>query len=250
MDRKWTTLMISSALAMAGSTIAGAATYRYVDNYSFRIARAPEWNLGAPDGFCRLRIYVDDKARIQLHGDQIVIATESGKRSTDQGSMCNQPLPFGHVEDFRVTAENARGTIMEVTAPNRRNNFTGGLTIDDPQNGGDIYEVVVAWRNPAPVTVAPVVTSDAFDEARACQDRVRSEFLTRNREVDSYIEFAGPATRDDVGLNRGRIRGDGWARNRDESRPITYECVLNDRTNRVITSSYELGPRARVSSLR
>src|SRR5512140_3938657 len=85
MDSKWTTLLISSALAMAGSTVADAANYRYVDNYSFGIARAPEWNLGAPDGFCRLRIYVDDKARTQLHGDQIIIATESRKRSTDQG---------------------------------------------------------------------------------------------------------------------------------------------------------------------
>lgn len=253
MERKWTTLLITSALAMAGSTLAGAQTYRYVDNYTFRVARAPEWNLAANEGFCRLRIYVDDKARIQLHGDQIIVATESGKRSTDQGSMCNQPLPMGHVDDFRVSTEHARGAIMEVTPPMRRNNFTGGLTIEDPQNGGDIYEVVVAWRNPAPVTVAPVAANDPFpyyDETRACQDRVRSEFLSRNRDVDSYIEFAGTAARDTVGPNRERIRGDGWARNRDESRPITYECVLNDSTNRVITSSYELGTRARVSSLR
>jgi hypothetical protein len=252
MDRKWTSLLVSSALAMAGSTLAGAQTYRYVDNYSFRMAHAPEWNMAANEGFCRLRIYVDDRARVQLRGDQIIVATETGKRSTDQGSTCNQPLPLGHVEDFRVTAENARGAIMNVTPPNRRNNFTGGLTIDDPQNGGDIYEVVVAWRNPAPAT-APLAANDPFpyfDEMRACQDRVRSEFLTRNREVDSYIEFTGGAARDDVGPNRERIRGDGWARNRNESRPITYECVLNDRTNRVLSASYELGTRARVSSLR
>jgi hypothetical protein len=255
MNRKWTTLLISSALAAAGSTLADAqSTYRYVDNYSFRIARAPEWNVGASEGFCRLRIYVDDRAHIQLRGDQIVVATESGKRSTDQGSMCNQPLPFGHVEDFRVTTEHARGSIVQVTPPNRRNNFTGGLTIDDPQNGGDIYEVVVAWRNPAPAAgAAPLAANDPYpyyDETRACQDRIRSEFLTRNRDFDAYLEFTGSAARDDVGPNRERIRGEGWARNRDESRPITYECVLNDRTNRVLTASYELGSRARVSSLR
>lgn len=252
MDRKWTGLLVSSALAMAGSTAAGAQSHRYADDYSFRMAHAPEWNVGSSEGFCRLRIYVDDKARIQLRGDQVIVATESGRRSTDRGSVCNQPLPFGHVDDFRVTTEHARGSILEVTPPNQRNNFTGALTIDDPQNGGDIYEVVVAWRNPSPVT-APLAANDPlpyYDEMRACQDRVRSEFLNRNREVDSYLEFTGPAARDDAGPNRERIRGDGWARNRDESRPITYECVLNDRTNRVLSASYELGRRARVSALR
>ena len=255
MDRKSMALLVAGALAAAGATLAGAetTTYRYVDDYSFRVAHSPDWNVASTEGFCRLRIYVDDRARIQLRGDQIVVATEKGERSSDRGSMCNQPLPFGQVDDFRVTTEHARGSIVEVTPPSRRNNFTGALTIDDPQNGPDIYEVVVAWRNPARVRVAPVAVNDPYpyyDELRACQDRVRSEFLTRNREVDSYLEFTGPAARDDAGPNRERIRGDGWARNRDESRPITYECVLNDRTNRVMSASYEVGTRARVSSLR
>jgi hypothetical protein len=253
MNRNLTALLVSSALAAAGSAGAAETTYRYVDNDSFRVARAPEWNVAASEGFCRLRIYVDDRARVQLRGDQLVVATENGKRSTDRGSMCNQPLPFGHVDDFRVTTEHARGSIAEVSPPDRRNNFTGALTIEDPQNGGDIYEVVVAWRNPAPVRVAPVAVNDPiphYDEMRACQDRVRSEFLTRNRDFDAYLEFTGPAARDDVGANRERIRGDAWARNRDESRPLTYECMLNDRTNRVLSASYELGTRSRVSSLR
>ena len=76
-------------------------------------------------------------------------------------------------------------SIAEVTPPNRRNNFTGGLTIDDPQNGGDIYEVVLAWRNPAPLA-APLAANDPYpyyDETRACQDRVRREFLSRTRRL-------------------------------------------------------------------
>ena len=261
MKRNLTALLVSSVLAAGGSTLAAAeTTYRYVDGDTFRIARAPDWNLGATEGFCRLRVYVDDRARIQLRGDQLVVATENGKRSTDRGSMCNQPLPLGHVEDFRVTTEHARGSIVEVTPPDRRNNFTGALTIEDPQNGGDIYEVVVAWRNlpsapiaVAPVQVAPVAVNNPiprYDELRACQDRVRSEFLTRNRDFDAYLEFTGPAAREDIGPARERVRGDAWARNRDESRPLTYECELNHRTNRVLSASYELGTRARVSSLR
>ncbi len=251
MKRKWITVAISSALALGGSLAAGAQSPRYGDDFSFRVGHSPEWNLATNEGQCRLRIFVDDKARVQMRGDQIIVATKSGRRSYDQGSVCNQPLPFHHVDDFRVTAEHARGSIFEVTPPDRRNNFTGGLTIDDPQNGGDVYDVVVAWRNPSMGT-APLASNDPFpyfDETRACQDRVRGEFLSRNRELDSYIEFTSAAARDDVAPNRERIRGEGWARNRNESRPITSECVLNDRTNRVITSSYEVRPRGRYSSL-
>ena len=79
---------------------------------------------------------------------------------------------------------------------------------------------------------------------------MRSEFLNRNRDFDVYLEFTSGAARDTADPGRERIRGDGWARNRDESRPITYECVVNNSTNRVVSASYELGTRSRVSSLR
>lgn len=259
MKRNLTALLVTVALAAGASTLAAAEAYRYGEGESYRVARAPDWNVAATEGFCRLRVYVDDRARIQLRGDQLVVVTEKGHRSMDRGSMCNQPLPYGHVADFRVTTENARGSIVEVTPPDRRNDFTGALTIEDPQNGGDIYEVVVAWRNPpaAPIAVAPVELDRVaanpiphYDELRACQDRVRSEFLTRNRDFDAYLEFTGPAAREDIGPARERIRGDAWARNRDESRPITYECELNHRTNRVLSATYELWTRSRVSASR
>jgi len=124
------------------------------------------------------------------------------------------------------------------------------VTIEDPQNGGDSYELVVAWSNPAGRPAATVSSSDPYpyyDETRACQDRVRRDFLAKN-EDDAYLEFTGVATRDEVGPNRERIRGDAWARNRDESRPMSYECVLNDRTNRVLSASYEMRGR-RYSSI-
>ena len=49
--------------------------------------------------------------------------------------------------------------------------------------------------------------------------------------------------------NRERIRGQAFARNRNESRMLTYECVLNDRTNRVLSASYDLRGPARYSSI-
>jgi hypothetical protein len=159
-------------------------------------------------------------------------------------------LPFRRVDDFKVTTENARGRITEVRSPLRANNFTGTIGIDDPQGGGDTYDLIVSWRNPDTPS-APVASNDGYpyyDETRACQDRVRRDFLAKNAD-DAYLEFAGSVMRDDAGANRERIRGDGWARNRDESRAISYECILNDRNNRVLSSTYEVRGRSRYSSL-
>ena len=240
---------------LAGALLAGAGTaaLAQADRNTFRITRGPDWNLGAADGACRLRISVDDRARVQMRGDEIIVRTESGRRSYDRGSVCNQPLPFHRVEDFRVAVERGRGAVFDVEPPNRRNNFTGSVTIDDPQNGDENYEVVISWRNPDGVRVAPVASADPypyFDEVRACQDRVRGDFIARNRETDAYLEFTSVPLRDEVAPNRERIRGEAWARNRVESRSISYECVLNERTNRVVTSSYEVLPRARLGSAR
>ena len=243
-------IKLAVAGALLGSAAAMAQDYRLGDRpYTFRVGpSAPEWNLNAADAQCRLRIFVDDKAQVQLRGDQIVVQTQSGRRSYDQGSVCTQPLPFNRVEDFRVSLEKGRGRVADVNSPNRRNNFTGAITIEDPKSGGDNYELVVAWRNPQAGS-APVASNDPYpyyDEVRACQDRVRGDFLARQRDrdnEDAYIEFTGAATRDEAGVNRERIRGDAWVRVRDRSRPITYECILNDRTNRVLTTTFEFrGP--------
>ncbi|HYC37649.1 MAG TPA: hypothetical protein VEC19_14580 [Usitatibacter sp.] len=249
MNRKWTLALAVGAL-VAGATPAMAQ--RYVDEYTVRLARSPDWNVAAADGFCRLRLYVDDRARIELRGDQVVVRTESGRRSFDQGSVCNQPLPLHRVDDFRVTTERGRGAVVDVSVPAPRNGFTGALTIHDPQNDGDEYDVVVAWRNPAVRPVEPLAAAGplpVFDEIRACQDRVRGDFIARNSDTDAYLEFTSPPVRDAMGPNRDRIRGEAWARNRVEARPVTYECVVNERTNRVVTANYEVRPRSRYSSL-
>jgi len=248
MKRRWIPVLVATLGAAATPTAFAQARY---DDYSFRVGRAPEWNLAAADGVCRLRIWVDDAAQVQMRGDQIIVRTDSGKRSFDQGSVCNQPLPFHPVDDFRVTAEKGRGHVLYVNPPLRRNNYTGTVRIEDPQRGGDSYELVVAWRNTGGLP-APVASADPYpyyDETRACQDRVRGDFLSRNRDGDAYLEFTGVPARDDLGASRERIRGEAFARNRYETRALTYECVLNDRTNRVVTADYELRARGRLGSL-
>jgi hypothetical protein len=249
MNRKLLGAAVAGALSLAAS-LAVPAQDRYEDNYVFRLGRAPDWNLNAETGTCRLRIWVDDRAQVQLRGDQIIVNTRTGKRSFDEGSVCTQPLPFGNVSDFRVVANDARGRIVDVREPNRRNNFTGSVAIEDPQPGAATYDLVVSWRNIDRPSV-PLASNDPFpyfDETRACQDRVRREFLGRNDD-DSYLEFTGMTEREDAGQSRERIRGRALARNRNESRFMSYECLLNDRTNRVLSATYDLRGPARYSSL-
>jgi hypothetical protein len=245
MNRKLIGAAVAAAVSMGGALAANAQ-----DTYSYRLGRAADWNLAAADGSCPLRIWVDDRARVQIRGDQIIVNTKSGKRSYDQGSVCTQPLPFRNVDGFRASMAEGRGQVIEVHEPNRRNDYTGELTIVDPQNGGSTYDVMVAWNNsgsrPSVVAVAPDNPYPVYDETRACQDRVRREFLGKN-DVDAYLEFNEYATRDDVGGDRERIAGRAWARNRDDSRPITYECIVNMRNNRVQSANYEVRPSTRTS---
>jgi hypothetical protein len=248
MKHKTLALLVAGALGAAAATTASAQAY--LDQETVRITRGPDWNPALADGICRLRVWVDDKARVQLRGDQVVVRTESGRRSFDEGSTCNQPLPAGGIDDFRVVAERARGGVFAVERPSGRNGHTGSLLIDDPQDGGAPYEVVVTWRNPG-IYVAPLASAEvypAYDETRACQERVRADFLARNPD-DAYVEFTGPPARDAMGPRRDRIVGEAWARNRVESRPIAYECIVNERTRRVLSASYEVRPRARLSSV-
>jgi hypothetical protein len=99
------------------------------------------------DGHCRLRIFVDNKARVDLRGDQIAVLTEGGRRSYDEGSTCNRPLPAYSVMDFRVIAERGRGHIIDERAPHPGNGFTGSIEIADPAPAGDVYVIEVAWRD-------------------------------------------------------------------------------------------------------
>jgi hypothetical protein len=137
-----------AALAAAVLPEAFAQRGGYGADFRLRVAHASDWNLGASDGRCDLRIWVDERARVELRGDVVVVRSESGQRSYDQGSQCSQPLPPGPVEAFHVVPDGGRGNIVEVEPPSARNGFTGAFTIDDPPPGGDIYQMMVAWHMP------------------------------------------------------------------------------------------------------
>jgi len=79
-----------------------------------------------------------------------------------------------------------------------------------------------------------------FDEEAACQSQVRAEIMQRNRgRID--VDFRPRVRKEDLGMGRERIRGAGdVSRRGDESARFGYECIVNDRRNRVVTATYEL----------
>src|SRR5262245_37157460 len=59
-------IAVGTALAACASlAFAEDRVYR-IDEGPHLIQRAPEWNLAANEGMCRLRVWVDDTARVRL----------------------------------------------------------------------------------------------------------------------------------------------------------------------------------------
>ena len=124
-------------------------------------------------------------------------------------------------------------------------------SIDDRQGGGDTYAFEVTWQAEPNISAAP---APFFDDVRACQDAVRQRFLSQNGR-GSYIDFNTFADRQgedrdrgqgrgsgrDQGRNRGQesIQGRGIARRWNESRDLTYSCVVDTRQNQVVSGAYQ-----------
>ena len=154
---------------------------------------------------------------------------------------------------MHVNVEHGRGQVIEVREPGRHNDYAASMTIVDPQNGGDNYDLVVSWRNAgAPVAVAPaavpptvvataptvVATAPApayvlapsyvpDAQTEHCQRRVRGQFLGRNHASDAFLDFTTAPVRERIDAETEVIRGEAWGGNRYESRAVSYQCDFN-----------------------
>jgi hypothetical protein len=133
------------------------------------------------------------------------------------------------------------------------NNYTASIAIDDRQGGGDNYAFEVTWHAEPDIAAAPAAF---FDEVRACQEVVRLRFQRQNGR-GAYIDFdrfadrqgqeqkrgQGRADASYQGRSRGQetILGHGSARSANETRDLTYSCVVDSRQNEVISGSYQYG---------
>ncbi|MCU1336345.1 MAG: hypothetical protein JWO19_1926 [Bryobacterales bacterium] len=223
----------------------------------------PGWDPRAREGRCDVRLWVDNRAEVRMRGDTIFVRTLEGSKGRDDGSSCSQPLPYNSVNNFQIRQTAGRSRVNLAQEPSRMNNYTAMIAIEDRQGGGDEYAFEVTWNSQGDVVNAP---APFFDDVRACQDMVRQRFLTQNGR-GSYIDFDNFADRqgqnqyDDrgpgqvlgQGQSRGRgqaqgrgrgpnqetIQGHGSARSWNESRDITYSCVVNTQQGQVVSGDYQ-----------
>jgi len=216
-----------------------------------RARQQPGWDVRTREGRCDIRVWVDNRAEVRMRGDTIFVRTMEGSKGRDEGSSCSQPIPYNGVSGFQIQQTAGRNRVSLAQEPSRANNYTAMIAIDDPQGGGDNYAFEVTWQAESNVAAAP---APFFDDVRACQDTVRARFQSQNGR-GSYIDFAAFADRrgedqgegrdsrryQGQGRNRGQesIQGHGSARSFNESRELTYSCMVDTRQNQVLSGNYQ-----------
>ena len=216
-----------------------------------RARQRPGWDVRAREGRCEIRVWVDNRAEVRMRGDTIFVRTMEGSKGRDEGSSCSQPIPYNGVRGFQIRQTAGRNKVALAEEPSRVNNYTAMIAIDDPQGGGDNYAFDVTWQAEADVAAVP---APFFDDVRACQDTVRARFQSQNGR-GSYIDFNAFADgrgenqvqgRDSgrsqgQGRNRGQesIQGHGSARSFNESRELTYSCLIDTRQHHVLSGNYQ-----------
>ena len=242
--------MNHSSLLLTAVVFTASAAFGQSD-MQLHARQLPGWDARAREGRYSLRVWVDNRAEVRMRGDTIFVRTLEGSKSRDEGSECSQPLPFNSVSDFQIRQTAGRSRVALAQEPSRMNNYTAMIAISDTQGGGDDYSFEVTWKADADVATAPAAF---FDDVRACQDAVRQRFLSQNGR-GTYLDFDNfpdrrsqeadqghdQRSRQYQGRNRGQetIQGRGSARRSNESRDITYSCVVDTRQSQVISEMYQ-----------
>ena len=87
---------VAGALSLAGALAVPAQELRYDDNsYVYRLGRAPEWNVNAEQGSCRLRICSETTPCHQM--DEAWPGLQRALRPAWRGGVCAQVLDGGEI---------------------------------------------------------------------------------------------------------------------------------------------------------
>lgn len=88
---------------------------------------------------------VDDKVNVLIRSRNATTNTVSGQTTTDDWSRFEDRLPRGNIR-VRVEKNDGRGSVYVMQQPNRRNNWTAIIRVDDPKRGHDRYKFTVYWE--------------------------------------------------------------------------------------------------------
>jgi len=88
---------------------------------------------------------VDDTVNVYIQGSHEWSETVSGKSIENEGGRVLQPLPAAPVNVY-LTRVHGRGSVTVFQQPHRRNGYTTGIRICDPQDGRSNYFFGINWN--------------------------------------------------------------------------------------------------------
>lgn len=88
---------------------------------------------------------VDDRVQLIISGRSLRVRTVSGTRYGNGSSTFSSPLPNRRDFNVNVKKRDGRGNVYIVQQPNRRNNYTAIIQIEDLKGKADNYRVEVTW---------------------------------------------------------------------------------------------------------
>ena len=111
------------------------AAFLFIGNVSEAKAQSVVW-----------RGTVDDTVELTIRRQRVIVNTVSGRPygngdyDFDGGGMNRNS------DNVSVDKENGRGRVSVIQRPNRRNNWTTIIRIEDNKGGSDRYRVRVTWN--------------------------------------------------------------------------------------------------------
>ena len=108
------------------------------------VRRARNWNANASEGYCAIKVWVDDEAEFAVQGERLRMFTARGQEARDVASECSAPLPQSF-ENFKFRGIDGRGDVRLIEQPDRRNNWTAVVRIRDTKAGGEEYHFRLEW---------------------------------------------------------------------------------------------------------
>lgn len=134
------------ALALAAANLAAQSDWQEITP-----RRTRDYDERRSEGYCAIRVWVDDLVIIHTRGGKVAFETVRGQRARDAGTECSQPLPSGDaLADFRWRGIDGRGRVELLEEPDRRNRFTAIVRIEDTKGGGQEHHFRLTWRNLRP----------------------------------------------------------------------------------------------------
>jgi len=88
---------------------------------------------------------VDDYVELNIQGNRVRSREREGSQTINEQVSFSSPLPRADVE-VSVRKRDGRGRVSVVQQPNRSNNYTAVVKIDDEKGGADDYEIEMEWR--------------------------------------------------------------------------------------------------------